>query len=69
MQRGFVYLRFGNVKRNIDFWNGAGPVDFEHPKVAGRFKTIKVNGSPMTARQAPDGRFYVEQNGKYFEVR
>lgn len=36
---------------------------------AGSFKTVKVGGQSLSARQAPDGKFYVEQNGKFFEVQ
>lgn len=36
---------------------------------AGGFKTVKVGGKSLTARQAPDGKFYVQQDGQYYEVR
>lgn len=35
----------------------------------GRFKNINVNGKSVSARQAPDGKFYVQQSGKYYEVQ
>lgn len=32
-------------------------------------RTVDVGGSQMQARQAPDGKFYVQQGGKWFEVK
>lgn len=32
-------------------------------------KTIKVQGQEMRAELAPDGKYYVQRNGKWFEVR
>lgn len=32
-------------------------------------RTVRIGGKSLTARQAPDGKFYVEQNGKFFEVQ
>lgn len=31
-------------------------------------RMVNVNGNQLQAKQAPDGKFYVEQNGRYFEV-
>lgn len=36
---------------------------------AGNFKTVRVGDKSLTARQAPDGKFYVEKEGKFYEVR
>ena len=32
-------------------------------------RTVDVGGSQMQARQAPDGKFYVQQGSKWFEVK
>jgi len=32
-------------------------------------RTVDVGGAQMQARQAPDGKFYVQQGGKWFEVK
>lgn len=32
-------------------------------------RTVDVGGTQMQARQAPDGKFYVQQGGKWFEVK
>lgn len=35
----------------------------------GQGKTFEVNGERMEAQRAPDGKYYIQQGGKYFEVR
>lgn len=32
-------------------------------------KTINIGGQEMRAERAPDGKYYVQQNGKWFEVK
>ncbi|MGJ7613936.1 MULTISPECIES: hypothetical protein [unclassified Variovorax] len=32
-------------------------------------KTINIGGNEMRAERAPDGKYYVQQNGKWFEVK
>ncbi|MCY1218423.1 hypothetical protein D9M72_303720 [compost metagenome] len=37
--------------------------------IAGSTRTVTIDGNQLQARRAPDGKFYVQQNGKYFEVK
>jgi hypothetical protein len=42
-----------------------GPVKGKLPTT----RNVDVGGTQMQARQAPDGKFYVQQGGKWFEVK
>lgn len=37
--------------------------------LAGSTRTVTIDGNQLQARRAPDGKFYVQQDGKYFEVK
>lgn len=48
-------------------WDGQG-AGKQQSAGAGARKTVNVGGKRVTATQAPDGNFYVQQNGKFYRV-
>lgn len=53
-QRGGIPLKRGNQKQ---------------PSSQPSSKTLNIGGKEMRAERAPDGKYYVQQNGKWFEVK
>lgn len=64
-----------SIKRITDDMNAArarvvGPKEAAPKgKLPAPTRTVDVGGNQLQARQAPDGKFYVQQGGKWFEVK
>lgn len=58
--------RIGEVRGNA---GGSPPQPNGLKPKAPPSKTISIDGKEMRAERAPDGKYYVQQNGKWFEVK
>ena len=61
----------GTIRELHQKYAGSAPVQGQTqqqaPSVQSKF--VNVNGKQLAARRASDGKFYVQQNGQYFEVK